>query len=301
MTQTYYFPVSDFPNGGFDSQSLADEIRAVGSGVTVQLAGDPSSTLLAGVPNCAISFKESVNDHAALAAVVAAHQNNPAPQVDRFEAVVHVGGKPTMIDGLVLSGTAGVIREDFAIVTDLHIQGSLVHWKNMKAGDRAYSVLVLPEAKAPSLVQANPGVEQLSIPPSAAPYWLGSSGKGPKMIELWDATYSTVSELIFVSGVSQADASSPLLIDLEKPVEKTHPADALVLPVFATFHQIRGDLEGGVYMVGDGHLSIENQTGVTALIPAGLSIGVRLLLSDSNSEERCLVANYRFRLPEKTL
>lgn len=109
--QTYFYPLTDFPNDHFDGASLAAEISAPDSGITVQLVSTPSGTLIGGVPNCAITFKEAVNSLPALDAIVAAHQGNPVVTSDPVEVtnqlarpedgIVYVVPKPSLFGSMM--------------------------------------------------------------------------------------------------------------------------------------------------------------------------------------------------------
>lgn len=79
MTQSYYYPLTAFVTSGgiYDAARLRDEINAAQSGVEVQLYALPTTTLIGGVPNCQITFKQGLADRAPLDAIVAAHSGEP--------------------------------------------------------------------------------------------------------------------------------------------------------------------------------------------------------------------------------
>jgi len=202
------------------------------------------------------------------------------------------GGSKMDVDGVFLSAIAGAwARADYTMPESLHVQGVYAHWKNCLGGDYAWIVVTHPQLATPA-VQADAGQADVNVgaPALAAVF---DPTNGARYLEFWNAADDTLIEVVKIASVSGS------VVTLASNLQETHATDVTLRARFDGFSPVRGThgLDGGFRLLNSATMLLRNEIGITAILPAGLILSLRLRTSVVVGA-REMAVSYIFRKPE---
>lgn len=201
--------------------------------------------------------------------------------------------KGMLIDGIAFSTTAGVWSHvPLQLPQALHIQEAFLEWDGCKFGDYGFIVAIHPSGCTNLKASASQGATTVNVGAAYAPYYNPANGK--RSIEFWNSDEDNLLEVRTVTGVSGAEVS------FTPGLAAARDTSVLVKPVFGRYGPIRGanGNEGGFRMVTGGRVTINNPYSISAKLPAGFLICVRVKTS-SEAGTRMFAVNFLFREPEE--
>ena len=209
------------------------------------------------------------------------------------------GNRDSVVDGvstaMILSGWA---RASFPICCDSHI--AFAHSKSFKClpGDRGQTVLIHPGGRYVLTAGLTEGDTTFEPGEAIAPVYAAVLAKDG-YAEFWAGSGETDDLLARIKVESVAGP----VVTLASGVP-TIPANGQVVPILRGYSPVRGTngLEGAAQFVDDQTERLGNDGEVSALVPAGLEVGIRFNAATHASriagDEAALAITCMFRGPE---
>lgn len=293
MTTSFQFTVPDdftsLPAGKDpDLAQLREELLAPDSGVETQLASGPAQS----GSTVTIEYKADLSaaEETAQAAVVAAH----VPPVQTVASMpVHLeqkaAGLPTLVDGVTVSGGPDSwLRAELPLGEPVHIGGSFVSWQSAQEGDYGYAIVCLAAGTHAPVATIGVGATAFEVPAQLAP--LFDPAAGVTLVEFSDDQGNVLEN----RPVASLDGTT---VTLAEPTTHEHSVGVgTIVPLLGAYTQLRGDdrNEGGARLLGSGELDVSNVGEITAAIPAGVTLGIRVRTS-AVAGARVVATNYKLR------
>lgn len=216
-----------------------------------------------------------------------------AAQATRSHPELLVGERDSDLDGcetpLILGGWA---RACFALTANSHL--AFAHSKSYRClpGDLGTTVLIHPAGRLLLAVEVSQGASSFDAGAQAAVY------AACERVEFWAGPGDT-EDLLACYGVASVDGTT---VNLSSPVVDTIPAGSQAVSVIRSYSPLRGSkgLDGGARFIGTQTEQLGNPGEISALIPAGLEIGIRLFAKTSRAAgaECALALTTMLRGPE---
>lgn len=197
-----------------------------------------------------------------------------------------------LIDGVSFEQEANLwSNTPLQIAQDLHIQEAWIEWESCKIGDYGFIVAIHPEGETNLKASASQGATSVNVGAAYAPYYNPANGK--RSIEFWNAAETELLEVRTVTGISSPN------VNFTPGLAAARDTTVKVKPVYGRYGPIRGSNGnlGGYRMIASGVAHIENPFSISARLPSGFIIGVRVK-TVSTSGTRQFAINFLFRSPE---
>lgn len=205
-----------------------------------------------------------------------------------------VGGPKTDMDGVALSAT--VVTDpvfasvDYVMPEALHIQGVEASWTNMEVGDYAWVAVIHPSSIATIGAPANAGQPDVQVGAGCGAFY--DPANGAKYLEVWTAAAGEIKEVRRIASVAGD------VVTLATSLAGSYDGMYVTKARYDGFSPVRGvyGIDGGARLIGSSSLSHRNELAMTAAIPAGLVLSLRLKTGAVVGTRR-LALNYYFRKP----
>jgi hypothetical protein len=207
----------------------------------------------------------------------------------KAEILKAIGKMPTRVDGVSLTVAASAFgKADYTLTEAYHLQEVMLKWVAGNEGDYIWLVLSHPGGDGSPAAATLVGGTTLDVGAAIAPVYAAAVA-----VEFWDVAETVLLEVAKVASVAGQ------IVTFALPLALAHATTEKIKALVDHFSPIRGTvgIDGGERFVNAGVTRYGGDTEVTALISAGLRLGMRVKTT-AETGDRKVTVSFRFRKPD---